>query len=319
MSEGHGGEVPRNFSPASPLALVLLAVLPLQIVIGCVRDEPAYQGRPLSEWVAGLHDHDSAFRLRAVRAIGDMGEDASSASDALLSLWDRDEGNRESVEEALLSIDLRKGVLLVLRHRGVQEVGIRSKELIQGRQQEVIPLLIEALSEEEDLIRCNALYLLGGAGTSGADAIPFLPALMESSSTDIRQFSILAAAQIPNCDEKILDKMVALFDDADPRVRTTAIKAAPAFTTPCGDVLRPALEQLLQTAQSPDVTRLIEKALSSMGGGQSPAPGLAENVGQSPRVSARSILGPEQPAEWDESAEATYREILLRRKARQGK
>src|SRR5205823_3204608 len=64
--------------------------------------EPAYRGKPVSAWVAGLKEEDAGSRRAAARALGRIGPGAAAAVGPLAgALRDQDAGVRSAAALAL--------------------------------------------------------------------------------------------------------------------------------------------------------------------------------------------------------------------------
>jgi HEAT repeat protein len=155
---------------------VVVCVRPWRLVVwGYLRNERFQDGRPLRYWIAILEDKDSApaERQRAIHALGEAGPDAELAIPALLASLNAstlDPNDREAVAAALKKIGPAAARALIRHDRG-------SRYVLRFDPQLLVPLLVEALTDENETTRQDAIRLLGELG---ATAKPAVPALVEA-------------------------------------------------------------------------------------------------------------------------------------------
>lgn len=166
-------------------AVILLLATSLVLAFPGEKEEPTYQGKPLSVWlkllrsdtvkdreeaasaleesigpegkaavpvlIEALKDKEGVVQSRAVGALGKLGPAAKAAAPALIALVkdkDKDFATRGNAARTL------------------GQIGAASKT--------VVPVLIEALADEDEYVRTKAAEALGDIGPAARDAVPAL-------------------------------------------------------------------------------------------------------------------------------------------------
>ena len=65
--------------------ICLIIILSLLFPVGCAKEEPTYQNRTMTEWIADVHSRDLQVRLKAIATLSRIGIDARDGVPALLS------------------------------------------------------------------------------------------------------------------------------------------------------------------------------------------------------------------------------------------
>jgi HEAT repeat protein len=135
-------------------------------------DEPAYEGRSLSFWIASLSSEDAKVRAQGAYSLGVMGPEARRGIPALLcALRDDDELVRSSAACCLSSLKAEPAL--------------------------VLPILIGMLQTEDDPYwQYKIAFAIGGYGPIARDAIPSLVHLLHSPKPSEQASAAIALAEI---------------------------------------------------------------------------------------------------------------------------
>lgn len=200
-------------------------------ILGVVGPEGSQAIQPLVE---ALGDSDVLVRRYAAEDLAAFGPAATVALPNLESLLGEDEWTQVVGAEAILKIAPRRteeiGPVLVeamrsgssrIRHRATQALG---ELLIAGGL--AVAELIDALDDEDEVVRTEAIWALGQLGPAAVPAIPALTAILQGHGMDgddilIRGMAVSALGDIgPEAREAVPDLIECLDADDDDPVTT---------------------------------------------------------------------------------------------------
>jgi HEAT repeat protein len=200
------------------LAVALgVALDPTRAVLGTLRGEPFYGGRPASYWRKELLDDAPGARTNAVKALADGGQGAVPVLVELL---------RESGPDKA-SAEVRWTAALALGHVGPGATA-------------AVPALIEALDDPEPLVRLSAADALGKVGPAAGDAVPKLAEMLK---TDEPVRVIKAIRKMRGVNLPAIPALVEALEHPDAEVRENAAEALGEIGPAARDAA-PALEAL---------------------------------------------------------------------------
>ena len=171
-----------------------LGLLLLAPPVGCAAPEPAYNGKPLSLWVAQLKDKDPGVRRDAAGALVWFGPKAKDAVGSLIvALVDDDDTVRDAAVLALSAVG-----------------------------KDAVPPLVVALKDKDAAVRSGAASALGGVGPNAREAVGALVGLFHDKEARVRRSAAFAVGQVGAAPESI-DPLLALLNDSDRGTRIAAV------------------------------------------------------------------------------------------------
>ncbi|MFN4259854.1 MAG: HEAT repeat domain-containing protein, partial [Gemmataceae bacterium] len=189
------------------------------------RDVPA----ALPVLIAGVKDKNATIRLQAVQALARLGNQATPAVDALIvALQDKDAAVRQQAVWALQSYrgDAEKLMTALAPLLRDDNLSIRQSVvniLSYNRGAEAIPLLIQALDDQNEGIRQQALQgLYRQPKLDVKELLPKLKLLCKAEAVSVRQTAIACCARLGN---EGLALVLEGCQDAEPYVRWSAAQA----------------------------------------------------------------------------------------------
>jgi len=151
---------------------LLLALCLLALSLACKKQsEVTYEGKPLRAWLAMLESQDPAERYAAVRAVREIGPEASPAIPILIETI-RETRNRD--KKLLLACN---GALLAM-----------------GR--EIVPHMIVLLRDDSWEMRSGSAWILGKLGPEARDAVPALTRALQDPHPAVRSRAAVSLKQI---------------------------------------------------------------------------------------------------------------------------
>jgi HEAT repeat protein len=236
--------------------------------------------------IRAMRDPDEDVRLQAVKALGGLGPPARAALPQLWERartgaseeW-RDEALRAV---ALITRDWRKVGPLLLRLQGEDKAGDRLDyvlnglvlvapqvegfcvDLLQSREQDrrrlafrildrtsppseqLVPALVEVLSDTDRTMRCRAAIALGEIGPAARVAVPVLLPLLKGKEKTERRAAVYALARIGPYGKKARALLLAALDEEE--MRAGAVVALARM----GAEARPAVPQLVAALEDED-------------------------------------------------------------------
>jgi HEAT repeat protein len=248
MSDPHEPEIPQDVPPEQELpveeesgsgalrSFLGLFVVPLLVVLLCVAifigfGWIAYDRQSTRDY---LNDLESGWKPRRVQAAYELSKILVSDPRAL----EKEEGAKAQVRRLFQEADdpeMKRYLALVLGRTGDREA---------------LPLLVEALNEEDDRTRIYALWALGILGDPQAKE-PLTAALADQDA-GIRKTAAFALGELG--DRSVIPSLQPLLDDAATDVRWNAALSLARLGSEAGV---PVLESMLDRkllAQVPDIT-----------------------------------------------------------------
>ena len=257
--------------------VVLAAVLfdPNRYVLGLLRGDAFFQGKPASYWgraLAGddpkaqvearaalkdreavpvlidlLDDRDAAWR--AADILASHGPDAKPAIPALLRAAENKDPHVRSVARMALAeigslppeavpymIDMLKTENRLSALKALTELGDESRS--------AVPALLGLLTDKETRVRASAARALGRIGPEAKDAVQPLIKLLKDEDAVTREQAASALGRIGPASKPAIDDLLASLSDKDYRVRRDATRALGQIGFP--EVARPRIEKLLE-------------------------------------------------------------------------
>jgi HEAT repeat protein len=252
MSDPHEPETPQDLPPEEELpvpaeeeseagsgalrSFLGLFVVPLLVVILCVAifigfGWIAYDRQSTRDY---LNDLESGWKPRRVQAAYELSKILVSDPRAL----EKEEGAKAQVRRLFQEADdpeMKRYLALVLGRTGDREA---------------LPLLVEALNDEDDRTRIYALWALGILGDPQARE-PLTAALTDQDA-GVRKIAAFALGELG--DRSVIPSLQPLLDDAVTDVRWNAALSLARLRSDAGV---PVLESMLDRrllAQVPDIT-----------------------------------------------------------------
>ena len=208
--------------------------------------------------------------MRAAELLSEIGPDAQTATDALLSTLNNEDPHiRSMVARALpavgvpaskavaqlsnlLETDKSIAVLRALSEYGPEAkpalpqlvAVLRDKQLptevrwnaartlgkIRDAGSEAVPVLIEHLEDKADTVREHAAEALGDIGPNAAEGVPELVAVLSDPATRVRRDAVRSLGQIGQAARLAVPDVEKLLDDPEEIVRQAAAKTLETLT-----------------------------------------------------------------------------------------
>jgi HEAT repeat protein len=241
-------------------------------VLGYLRDEPLYDGRPTTFWVAALKDDEPKERRQAALMLGEVGAGKESPTA---------ETKRPLVIAALVAaLGDSDGFV---RKCAATSLLMYPKETTVAGDRSNIECLLGALRDDEVVVRRAAARGLWQAGAAAKEA-QGVTALTESLSDQddfVRAYAARALARIgPDAEAAVPRLLQSLRNDEDRDVRKLAAKTLGLIGPKAIGPLLPDVVEALSAALKGDPPGLREYAARSLGqlGGVQAVPALRQAV-----------------------------------------
>lgn len=220
-----------------------LIVIGWPAYLGACQGDPGFGGRSSREWIASLEDSTVAVRVQAIdalRRILRVKPNSPHVVEALIrALGDSVDAVRMSAGVALTTEGVRAEGAVPALHNALHDSAhatvrwqsaVILGHLAPSAGQASVPVLTEALSDEDAQVRGAAAEALGKIGQGSATALPQLFLLVRDPEATVR---LKAVETLPNIaqDTSIVDPLVVALSDSAPEVRRAAAAALGALGT----------------------------------------------------------------------------------------
>ena len=211
------------------------------LCLGACQGDPGFGGRSSREWIASLEDPSVAVRVQgidALRRILRVKPNSPHVVEALIrALGDSVDAVRMSAGVALTTEGVRAEGAVPALHNALHDSAhatvrwqsaVILGHLAPSAGQASVPVLTEALSDEEPQVRAAAAEALGKIGRASATALPQLFLQVRDPDATVR---VKAVEALPNIarDTSIVDALVVAVSDSAPEVRRAAAAALGAL------------------------------------------------------------------------------------------
>jgi HEAT repeat protein len=230
------------------LGVVMLVPTFRLILIGLIKGERFYRGRPTSYWVTALKDKNVSLRKEAAYALGRLppepdkvipplsGAEAEAAVPALIeALNDEDLYVRKYAISALQSMGLEAkaaipAIVEKLRdpEESVRQSAAHKLGYMKGVDPKVaVPPLTEALKDKDSLVRVNAANSLRRVGGEIKIVIPVLLEVLQNKNypSSTRREAAWSLGWIGPPATKAIPSLLQLVNDEDETVRAAVMEA----------------------------------------------------------------------------------------------
>ena len=262
---------------AWPVAIVFSLLAPA-VTASAGDDEPYWNSKPLSYWIARLGAADPGGRTQAAQSVAEIAiaHGGSAAAPAVAELMpnlrDSQSAVRESAAHALEQIGSPAAkpavpaLLELLRSDDVSDVRRRAA-LALGRidpaSAQVVSDAAQALRDERDSsVRVSAAVLLVSSGAAARAVAPTLESALADDDHGVRLYAAAALAQSGQL-TTALPVLLGGLDEEDAALRSEAAGLL-AGVAPGQDAVVPALVRTLRD-HSPDVRGAAVEALGQVG------------------------------------------------------
>lgn len=223
-----------------PWSLIALAGV---FCIGACQGDPGFGGRSSREWIASLDDSSVAVRVQAIdalRRILRVKPNSPRVVEALIrALGDSVDAVRMSAGVALTTEGVRAGGAVPALHNALHDsahaivrwqAAIILGRLAPSAGQASVPVLTEALSDEEPQVRAAAAEALGRIGQGSAPALPQLFLLVRDPDATVRLKTVEALPNVTR-DTSIISRLILALSDSAPEVRRGSAASLGALGT----------------------------------------------------------------------------------------
>lgn len=187
---------------------------------------------PLSE---ALRDSNADVRHAAAWAFGRMETAVVTKALPILIEAMRSEKDEQVLEGLAKTIAHAKeaavpGLIDLARtaRAEVRQMAFYSLGRLHGAAKSAVPALIELLGDKDGEVCGGAVYVLGRIGPDARSAVPALVKVAASSREGVADV-IKALAAIGEASDETLALVLKALKDADPKIRTAAVRACAAF------------------------------------------------------------------------------------------
>ena len=217
-----------------------VAVEPTGVVLGWLRGEAFFEGRPTSAWSRDLRSTDPERQLAGLEQLSGGGSEAIAVLSELVTARG---GSRWQAAE----------------------VRWRAAEILGGMgpaAEPAIPVLMQGLKDEDPHVRAVVAMALPAAGAPAGEAVPALTELLD---TDIRLAASRALSEYGPQAQPALEKLVGILSDKgfDSEIRWNAARTLGKLRTAGLDAL-PVLVEHLQDGE-PTVREHAAEAIGDLG------------------------------------------------------
>lgn len=210
--------------------------------LAACQGDPGFGGRSSREWIASLEDSTVAVRVQAIdalRRILRVKPNSPHVVDALIrALGDSVDAVRMSAGVALTTEGVRAEGAVPALHNALHDSAhatvrwqsaVILGHLAPSAGQASVPVLTEALADDEPQVRAAAAEALGKIGQGSAAALPQLFLVVRDRDATVRLKTVEALPNISR-DTSIVDALVGAFSDSAPEVRRAAAAALGALS-----------------------------------------------------------------------------------------
>jgi HEAT repeat protein len=170
----------------------------------------------LAACMDALSQGSPQLRLAALEVLTGMGPPSAIVGPAIAgALRDNDRGVRKSAV---------RGLAICLKYKDT-EVRARSAALLRragADARDALPALIEALADQDIIVRGQAAFALAGIG---APAVPQLVETLKSQNIDARRLAVIALGKIGPDADVARPALTSLLQDADAELRMSSAEA----------------------------------------------------------------------------------------------
>jgi HEAT repeat protein/lysophospholipase L1-like esterase len=189
--------------------------------------------RDVPELAGALESPDEYVRNFAAWTLGQMGERAGGAAEALIEMLGEEErydlkGAADAVRR--LGPTIRSAVPGVVArlesldsHRRANAALTLAK--IGPEAAEAVPALVAALQDPDTPVRANTAYALGHIGTRTPEVVAALLGALDDRKAWVRTEAARALGKLAPEDELVIDRLLDALTDPDERVRIHAARA----------------------------------------------------------------------------------------------
>jgi HEAT repeat protein len=263
---------------AWPVAIVFSLLAPAVVTASAGDDEPYWNSKPLSYWIARLGSADPGGRAQAAQSVAEIAiaHGGSAAAPAVAELMpnlrDPQSSVRESAAHALEQIGSPAAkpavpaLLDLLRSDDVPDVRRRAA-LALGRidpaSAQVVSDAARTLRDERDSgVRVSAAVLLVSSGAAAGAVAPTLESALADDDHGVRLYAAAALAQSGQL-TTALPVLLGGLEEEDAALRSEAAGLL-AGVAPGQEAVVPALVRTLRD-HSPDVRGAAVEALGRVG------------------------------------------------------
>jgi HEAT repeat protein len=260
------------------LLLILIGLVvwldPTHVLLGTLRGEKFYQGRPASYWEHGLLDTSPGKSTNTVQQLAEGGEGSVPVLVAMLQ--NHRDGQDEHAELRLHAVQILGQIgpkadtavpeLLEMTHHPDREARAQAALAlgkIGTRLDAVVPALAKMLGEPAD--RLAALKGIFKLRDKAKGAIPQIAEVMlKGQDGDVRWHAAEALAKMGAAAQPALPQLIAALKDEDARVRSHAAESLRKIGPEAAEAL-PALRPLADDAD-PEVRTEVRRAIKAIEG-----------------------------------------------------
>jgi HEAT repeat protein len=251
------------------LAVAVVALIGLGVGLLFPRaNEPSYQGRPLSQWLADLDSTDTGARERARGAFRAMGD---SIVPALVEIIHRDSKPAGEVGNRAYN-----GLIIIARTNPAALAALTDLLYFEGAAGDAalslaalnpagIPALTNAAGSGYPVLRTRVAGALGTMPEAAEAVAPTLIELLRDPERNIRQMALVSLGQIGPEPPGVVAAVARRLKDDSSEIRAVAAQTLGKFGTAAREAI-PALE-----AASNDPLAVVRQdvadALKRIGGG----------------------------------------------------
>lgn len=219
---------------------ILGTVILLTLFLSCRAAEPLYSGKPLAFWLGELKRDDPLIREEALAVVSDAGAAARAAMPAILKLTHHSDASLRAASLAALKFvadpkEARRAAVAALKD---EDPLVRCRAIVllghsDPKHPDVVLQVLELL--KQPVGRSELLSLLGRMGPEAARAVPALTKLLGNGDPSERRLAIQALRQIgPSAQPAV----PALLEQLSANDFLTRIEAAHALRAIGGDTAR---------------------------------------------------------------------------------
>lgn len=170
--------------------------------------DPAYRGKPASEWVKLLRGGDTVRRTEAAKALGD-------------GFGPPELGGQEAEAVAALTDAVKQSRAVILRFHALKALARMGERAAHST-----PVVIDALRDDDDAVRGEAVGALGEVGrgrTEAADAL--IATLGNDAHPTVRGLAAFNLGKLGLAGRKVIAALTGALRDEHPSVRSLACLA----------------------------------------------------------------------------------------------
>lgn len=249
--------------------------------------------------VADLQSQNKNDQLRAAQILGEMGSAAQAAIPSLVKVIKTGSPEARVVSSiALLKIDPYMKDMIPILLRALEkesqdqetilgkEIGLQEDALSKWSNlmrfkvdPKILPLLVQALGEEDKDIRILGVLVLGGVAVQLPEALPYVLKAYSDLDPEVRAAAVGALSRIGPRVEGVVPGILIGMGDAEPEVRARTVLALGRLGPKVPETI-PALLGALDDKDS-NVRVAALKVLESFGGAAREAvPAVADRAGR---------------------------------------